>query len=311
MIVRYQRADDSSSGAQEEMNGTWFPFPPVHNGERPVITIEEEADIRALKFRICNVIKIWMDEYFDDFRGDPPLLPVLITFVLGKLIREGRDTLANILKTSIYNQARCCSIVLHGDFIRPLTLIPLVHQFHTKQLASKIKRLSSSDMMDVANLSPPKPKVGFGRGLADSLKRADTLPWRVQLGKVSLCSPRLSLTDISEEEAARQLTLIEHTLISKLKVRGSQRPLASRSTRIELRTFVVQQKTHDLLNARGKPDVMNAVNYCNRLSLWVVATILHQSTPRARAKMKARFVAIAHVCILPLPPMINRLDSIF
>lgn len=101
--VRYQRADGSSSGGQEEISDTWFPFPP-HDGERSVITIEEEADIRALKFRICNILKIWMDEYFEDFRGDPPLLSVLITFILGKLIREGRDTLANILKTSIYNQ---------------------------------------------------------------------------------------------------------------------------------------------------------------------------------------------------------------
>jgi hypothetical protein len=40
-----------------------------------------------------------------------------------------------------------------------------------------------------------------------------------QLGKVSLASPRLALTDISEEETARQLTLIEHSLICKLKVR--------------------------------------------------------------------------------------------
>jgi hypothetical protein len=85
------------------VTATWFPFPP-HNGERSLITLEEEADIRALKFRICNVLKMWMDEYFEDFKGDPPLFPVLITFVLGKLIREGRDTLANIIKTSIYNQ---------------------------------------------------------------------------------------------------------------------------------------------------------------------------------------------------------------
>jgi hypothetical protein len=54
------------------------------------------------------------------------------------------------------------------------------------------------------------------------------------------------------------------------------------------------------MNARGKMDVMNAVNYCNRLSLWVVATILHEETPRARAKMKARFVAIALVRAHPL-----------
>jgi hypothetical protein len=60
-------------------------------------------------------------------------------------------------------------------------------------------------------------------------------------------------------------------------------------------------QAHELLNARGKTDVMNAVNYCNRLSLWVVATILHEETPRARAKMKARFVAIALVLSSPMP----------
>lgn len=240
LLALYQRADGSpGAGGPEDVTATWFPFPP-HSGERSIITLEEEADIRALKFRICNVLKLWMDEYFvEDFKQQPqpqqqqassqvgdsplePLFPMLITFVLGKLIREGRDTLANILKTSLYNQ------------------------FHTKQLAAKLKRLSSSDMMDAVSLSPPKPK----------------------LGKISLASPRLALTDISEEEAARQLTLIEHALICKLKA-------------------------HELLNARGKTDVMNAVNYCNRLSLWVVATILHEETPRARAKMKARFVAIA------------------
>jgi hypothetical protein len=149
---RYQRADGSpGAGGPEDVTATWFPFPP-HSGERSIITLEEEADIRALKFRICNVLKLWMDEYFVDFKQPPqppsqassqagdslspePLFPMLITFVLGKLIREGRDTLANILKTSLYNQ------------------------FHTKQLAAKLKRLSSSDMMDAVSLSPPKPKA--------------------------------------------------------------------------------------------------------------------------------------------------------
>ncbi len=67
--------------------------------------VEEEAEVRALKFRICNVLKLWMDKHFEyDFKPQPALLQVLITFIIGKLIREGRDTLANILKTSIYNQ---------------------------------------------------------------------------------------------------------------------------------------------------------------------------------------------------------------
>lgn len=158
IVHRYQRADDSSCGGQEEMTGTWFPFPP-HNGERSIITIEEEADIRALKFRICNVIKMWMDEYFEDFRGDPSLLQILITFIRGKLIREGRDTLANILKTSIYNKVRIWpnGQVSHSCINRLSSTF--AEQFHTKQLASKIKRLSSSDMIDAVSLSPPKPKV--------------------------------------------------------------------------------------------------------------------------------------------------------
>jgi len=220
LLSLYQRADSSPSCCKEEKGETWFPFPP-YNGECSIITMEEEADIRALKFRICNIIKVWVDEYFEDIRDSPSLFPLLITFVLGKLIREGRGTLANIIKASIYNK------------------------FHPKP-ASKLKRLSTSDIPDANSLSPPKPK----------------------LGKLSLASPRLSITDISEEEAARQLTLIEHSAVGKIKV-------------------------HELLNPQNKVEIVSAINHSNRLSLWVVATILHQETPRSRAKTKARFINIA------------------
>ncbi len=37
------------------------------------------------------------------------------------------------------------------------------------------------------------------------------------------------------------------------------------------------------------------VNYCNRVSLWVIDTVLKEETVKARAKAKAKFIMIAMV----------------
>jgi len=175
--------------------------------------MEEEADIRALKFRICNIIKVWVDEYFEDIRDSPSLFPLLITFVLGKLIREGRGTLANIIKASIYNKVFLNS---HSRFTQGMNMYTICVIVPPE---TSIQAEAAQYFRYPRRKQPLSTQTQGDQFILGFFLFGRTNPFCTrQLGKLSLASPRLSITDISEEEAARQLTLIEHSAVGKIKV---------------------------------------------------------------------------------------------
>ncbi|KAL6052955.1 RasGEF domain containing protein [Balamuthia mandrillaris] len=188
----------------------------------------EKSDTR-LQFRICNVLRMWMNEYFEDMLRSGGLLHYLICFIKGKLIPDKRDTLANILKTCLYN---------------------LINRTGNTSKVGRRKNSNNaserSDTTSAPTTPPPKPKIK----------------------SVDITSPRLSFCDIGEEEIARQLTLIEFEIFSRVK-------------------------TYEFISPKNQPTVQEHIAFSNKVSLWAIATILEEEDAKGRAKMKARFITIA------------------
>ncbi len=57
------------------------------------------AEIKRIQLRVCNVLKNWVVQYFDDF--DHELIQTVVTFVDEHLDRDGHDSITKILRNAI------------------------------------------------------------------------------------------------------------------------------------------------------------------------------------------------------------------
>lgn len=63
---------------------------PAEDGHLPMLPIQ---------IRVCNVLRNWVDEFYEDF--DRPMRSLLALFVRARLIREGHHEVARILRNSV------------------------------------------------------------------------------------------------------------------------------------------------------------------------------------------------------------------
>src|SRR5436305_1817388 len=88
-------------------------------------------------------------------------------------------------------------------------------------------------------------------------------------------SGRLDIRQIPAVETARQITLIEHELLRRIK-----------------HTELLSRKWED---ARHAPNISMFIAFCNRLSEWVTTEIVKGKKPTERGETISYFIAVAKV----------------
>ncbi|KAJ5077753.1 ras guanine nucleotide exchange factor i-related [Anaeramoeba ignava] len=171
---------------------------------------------KAVKLRVCTVLKVWIKRHFKDF--SQRLLREVYDFINTSLPTDGLLQMAKMLRAEISK---------HLDGKEDMTQVGMTQ----------------------TEMDPKVPKNIF--------------------------SPKLSIFDIDEEELARQQTLIEFRIYSKIQP-------------TELLNLA-WSKPH--LKHRA-PNVMELISKFNILSRWVTTCIVTTKKIRDRVKMFQRFIKL-------------------
>ncbi|KAI9355434.1 ras guanine nucleotide exchange factor domain-containing protein [Zopfochytrium polystomum] len=215
---------------------------------------EKEADDSGFQhpglLRIVNVLKIWIEGYWSDFVDEPGLLDGVHA-----LIEATRDTtLAGILRNAITRKQNEASPIPVDRTSAPRPILP--------------KALSKLYLGDGSPSSSPVPGDTGGNRLSLSNMI------RPKLGSEDI---RLKLTDIDPLELARQLTLIEVDMFSKLKGREF--------------VDVAWMKQDKLVRA---PNVLRMSQWSNRVVHWLISEIVSiKDSTRLRAQALERIISMA------------------
>lgn len=148
-------------------------------------TAAGEAQNTPVLLRAINLLKSWVEHYWDDFSNDAELLATLNTCVDEFESQKLFQMLKNVIKRKMGPKVIQASELNYANF--PKSILP------------KSKNSSSSDLL--SQFVNAKEVRGSIMGLSG--KFSDTM---------------LKLTDLDPIEVARQITLMEHELFMSIKV---------------------------------------------------------------------------------------------
>ncbi len=86
------------------------------------------AEIKRIQLRVCNVLKNWVVQYFDDF--DHELIQTVVTFVDEHLDRDGHDSITKILRNAIVK--RVGSLAISDIYVSVFFFSPVNFIKHTR-----------------------------------------------------------------------------------------------------------------------------------------------------------------------------------
>ncbi|KAJ5079686.1 ras guanine nucleotide exchange factor i-related [Anaeramoeba ignava] len=95
----------------------------------------------------------------------------------------------------------------------------------------------------------------------------------------NIFSPKLSIFDVNEEEIARQLTLIEFQVYTKISP-----------------TELLNQAWNKAKYKHRAPNVLAFIQRFNDVSLWVATCVVRRDKPKSRANIINKFIKIAEHC---------------
>lgn len=141
-----------------------------------------DSEVKRIQLRVCNVLKYWVSQHFDDFDHD--LIQTVVNFVDESLAVDGHDSVTGVLRNAIVK--RTCG------------------------LKSRVTR--GRVLIVSKGSTAPAPKLE---------RRHEKWRRSVQVGAEMVSGAgadvAMSIFDFDEEEVARQLTLREFLLYREIK----------------------------------------------------------------------------------------------
>lgn len=219
------------------------------------------------KQRIIDIVKFWLEERQGDFERNPDLLTLLITFIesVHKIEKE------TICKEDFKNACERVEIILRS-----------IHNGQKKDEKQKCGRRGGRGRSTAftLNLNSDNVSATPSNRLQSILKVSRFRSGHSLYKKIPLAGDENFLMAWDSKEIAKQLTLIDHKLFSKIDL---YEMLKKRWNRSEF--------SYECFN------VTTAIRRFNSLSFWVQYVILYQDKDEERYELLAKFLSIAAHCL--------------
>jgi len=203
----------------------------------------EKDEKRKIQIRVVNVVRKWIQDHFDDFRNSDKLMKSLEEF---------------IATLEVENPAYA------------KLLIPAITNREARNRTSAVFAANSNKEPSSVQLNNPSAASGLS---PPSYRKAAPEP---KVSTRTIFSPRLELTDLDEEEIARQLCLIEFNLYSSIK-----------PSELFNLAWSKPQLKHRSMN------VLKMIDRSTKVSQWVATAIVKEERLRNRARLVQKFIKIA------------------
>jgi len=237
--------------------------------------------VMPIQMRVTNVLKQWIKEYFHDFQRRPKLLQMLHHFVDHTLPDSGQPSLARSLSRTLEAQLA----TLGGASAAGVAGQPGAAGIGDSSGSALQRRQGSAIGVGGADGSQTARGGSAGGGVGGGMLTSS--PSSVFLREApepkvprNIFSPTLRLTQVDEEEVARQLTLLDSELYRCI------RPAE----------LLNQSWAHPHLQHRS-PNLCAFIRRFNSVSTWVISAILRPERARQRARAMTRFIRIAEHCL--------------
>jgi len=209
----------------------------------------KEADQWAgfIQLRVLNVFKKWVENHPEDFERNSNLFDIVVHFLQLHVRVDPKRT-------------------VHADSI--------IQNIESKTTRSVFSVQSGFEVGPSAGTITPKTAASFKTALAKAGINDSSLPDVEPVANISII-------DLDPEIIAQQLTLIEHTLLK----------------RIRLDEFFAQSWNDKHNKDSMAPNLVAFINWFNKVASGVATEVVREPKIKNRVNLIKRFIFIAHTCI--------------